>query len=74
LVTQVQLDEQGRIIGDGTLRVHARDDLRQVLACQFAKGVSWAACVDDHERFQGYVMQADILASLVDDPEVARGA
>lgn len=72
--TCVPVDAQGRIAGDVPLRVRVTDDLRQVLSAQFAKGTAWAACVDSQERFQGYVLQSDILANLVDAPEVVRGA
>ncbi|MEO6625870.1 MAG: ABC transporter ATP-binding protein [Burkholderiaceae bacterium] len=70
--TPVALDAQGRIAGEVPLRVQAGDDLRHVLSALFARGTSWAACADAEGRFMGYVVQADILANLVETDE-ARG-
>ncbi|MBA3774262.1 MAG: ABC transporter ATP-binding protein [Ramlibacter sp.] len=70
---KVDTDADGRIVGQVPLCVGAADDLRQVLSAQFARGTSWAACVDTDGRFAGYVMQADILANLVEATEVRGG-
>src|SRR3546814_7513234 len=60
----VELARDGRLVGARPLRVRASDDLRHVLSAQLAKGVSWAACIDEDGRFTGIVLQSDILANL----------
>lgn len=68
-MSSVQVDAQGNLIDEVPLRVRPGDDLRQVLSSLFSRGAAWAACVDDDNRFQGYVMQSDILANLVESPQ-----
>jgi len=62
----LQLDSQGRLVGEVPLRVRVQDDLRQVLSAQFACGTAWAACEEVDGRFAGYVVQSEILAHLVE--------